>query len=136
MRGARSQALLCRERKRVILADVQGEAAIKAAWAGGWVRLTDRPSVGLRRGSAGLCIDRTELILRGDETGREAGVGRALDAMTNQLCLDGYWVVLQSLGAVFRRLVCWATCQLGDITVDSTLGWISYWGRGGPALTN
>lgn len=97
------------------------------AWAGGWVRLTAKcgPQTQLS-GSAGTCIDRTELTLRGDEPGREAGAGRALEAMTSQLCLDGYWVVLQSLGAVLRRLVCQATCQLDDITIDSALGWTPY----------
>lgn len=57
--------------------------------------------------------------------GREAGVHRALEAIASQPHLDGYWVVLR-VGAVFGRFVCQATCQVGDIPVDSALGWISY----------
>lgn len=64
-------------------------------------------------------------ILKGDEMGREAGVIRALEAMMSQLSPDGDQVILQSLGAMLRRLVCQASCQLGDITVDSALGWSS-----------
>lgn len=55
--------------------------------------------------------------LTGDETGREAGKCRALEAMS-QLSLDGDQVILQSLPS---------TCQLGNITaVDFALGWLSY----------